>query len=133
MPARTMPWGGVGAARGALPRAAGFRMAARRLRLPPGEIDLLAVDGDTVVVVEVKSGRDTPFAELAARLGPAQRRRLARVAAWLERRPDLRRRAVRVDLVLVCFGRWPRSSVEHRRDEIRAAEDGFHGNAGSIR
>ncbi|MGE0191654.1 MAG: YraN family protein [Planctomycetota bacterium] len=109
----------------------GLRIAARRLRLPAGEVDLLALDGDTVVVVEVKSGRRTPFAELAARVGAAQRRRLARVVAWLERRPDLVGRAVRVDFVLVRFERWPRARVEHRRDQILPTEGTSRGQPAS--
>lgn len=95
-------------------RRSGHRIAARRLRLPGGEIDLLAVRGDDVVVIEVKTGRDVPFAELAARVTPGQARRLERVGAWLMGRPELIARPVRLDLVLVrLLGR--RHEIEHRR------------------
>jgi putative endonuclease len=67
----------------------GFTVLARNVRTRHGEIDLIAVDGRTLVFAEVKTrrsrgGRVPP--EPLAGLGPRQRVRLRRLAvAWLSR------------------------------------------------
>ncbi|MDH2910194.1 MAG: YraN family protein, partial [Candidatus Eremiobacteraeota bacterium] len=40
---------------------AGYRLLARNLRLPGGEIDLLFLDGSTLVVVEVKRRESSDY------------------------------------------------------------------------
>ncbi len=86
----------------------GYRLLARNLRTPAGEIDLLALADGAVVLVEVKSGRCAPREVLEARLRPPQRRRLRAAARWLRRRPALRPYRFRIDLVTVAFdGRRP--------------------------
>ncbi len=81
-------------------RLHGFRILARRLPTPVGEIDILARRGRVLAVVEVKRRAEVDGA-LAA-LGPAQRRRIERAVAWvLQHRPDLAGLEVRFDLVAV--------------------------------
>ncbi|MBI4576277.1 MAG: YraN family protein [Planctomycetes bacterium] len=60
-------------------RRRGWRTLGRRLRTPAGELDLVATRGDELLFVEVK-GRRRGLAVEA--LGPAQRRRVVRAAAW---------------------------------------------------
>jgi putative endonuclease len=36
---------------------AGWRIVGRNVRLPSGELDIVALDGSTLVFVEVKAGR----------------------------------------------------------------------------
>jgi putative endonuclease len=81
-------------------RLAGYRVVERRLRTPVGEIDIVAVRGRILVLVEVKARAES--AEAAELVGPRQRRRLERAAAWLQaHRPHLAGHAVRFDLMLV--------------------------------
>jgi putative endonuclease len=87
-------------------RLKGYRILARRLRTPSGEIDLLARRGNLVIIVEVKA-RATRDEALAA-LSPRQQQRLAAAAAWLPRwRPALAACDIRLDLVAVSPRRWP--------------------------
>src|SRR5438128_1930651 len=87
--------------------AKGYRILGLRLRTPEGEVDLLAQRGNVLAVVEVKS-RQTLEAALAA-VGPAQRARLLRAGrALASRRPGLMRLNVRLDIVALAPGRWPR-------------------------
>jgi putative endonuclease len=96
-------------------RRRGYRLLVRNLRTPRGEIDLLALDGRALVVVEVKTSRTRAGRLLEARLGRRQRERLVAAGRWLARRPSLRCYRPRVDLVTVSFvGR--RSVVTIRRD-----------------
>lgn len=85
----------------------GYRVLARRLRYPVGEIDLLARRGGTLAVIEVKARRDAASAMEA--VTPRQQKRIARAAEWLlAERPALAGLALRFDVMLVTPWRWPR-------------------------
>ena len=94
--------------------AKGYRILGFRLRTPQGEIDLLAARGDVLAVVEVKI-RATLDAALEA-VTPDQRRRLRRAGAQLaaRRRRPLR---VRLDLIALAPGRWPRHIPDAWRED----------------
>lgn len=84
----------------------GWRILARRLRTPVGEIDLIARRGRTVAFVEVKARATVADADLSL-----DRRRLRRVAAAADavlaryaRPGDLSR----IDAIFIVPGRWPR-------------------------
>lgn len=100
----------------------GWRMVGRNVRLPSGELDIVALEGPTLVFVEVKAGR------AGARLGPERPahavgrrkqlklRRLAR--EWIaERRSPSGVSGYRFDVVGVRFGADGLADVDH----IRAA------------
>jgi putative endonuclease len=89
---------------------AGWELVQRNARTRHGELDLIAVDGETLVFVEVKAGR------AGAAFGPerpvlavdfrkqARIRRLA--TAWLSQRRGLPRYAdIRFDAIGVTFDR----------------------------
>ncbi len=84
----------------------GYRILGFRLRTPQGEIDLLALKGGVLAVVEVKS-RATPEAALEA-VHAEQRERLRRAGAQLAaNRPGLKGVTVRLDLIALSPGKWP--------------------------
>ena len=84
----------------------GYRILGFRLKTPQGEIDLLALKGRTLAVVEVKS-RTTPEAALEA-VHVEQRERLRRAGAQLAaNRPALKGLTVRLDLIALSPGKWP--------------------------
>lgn len=58
----------------------GARLVDQRFETPFGEIDLAFLDGETLLLVEVKSVGDLGFAE--ARVGQGQRRRLRNVVEF---------------------------------------------------
>ncbi len=83
----------------------GYEVVARNHRTRYGEIDLVAADADTLVIVEVKTrrGDGSPWDNLDARKR-AQVRRMGR--AYLNDVADRpRRRAVRFDAIGVRFDR----------------------------
>src|SRR5690606_36483921 len=87
-------------------RLRGYRVLARRVRTPVGEIDIVAVRRGVLAFVEVKARPDISSA--AAALGAGQRHRLARAAeAFLAGRRDLTGRDLRFDVMLVRPARWP--------------------------
>lgn len=87
-------------------RLKGWRILARRVRAPGGEVDVIARRGRIVAFVEVKARASDGAAGLAL-----DRYRLKRVAAAAERlAPRFVRNgdAMRIDAVFVVPGRWPR-------------------------
>ncbi len=89
-------------------RMQGWRIVARRLRLPMIELDLVVRRGHLLAVVEVKWRQTADEALHALRAGPL--RRLQAAAAELALREAARGRPVsaRVDLIALAPGRWPR-------------------------
>ena len=90
-------------------RAKGFRILARDLRLPGGELDLVARRGKLLIFVEVKARGD--LASAAEAVTPRQRQRIARAAEiFLSRNPQLAGLDQRFDVILLSGGRrlaWP--------------------------
>jgi len=102
---------------------AGWRVVERNARTRFGELDIVAMDGATLVFIEVKAGRaDAAFGPERPILsvGPRKQLRVRRLATALmaERRDLPRYREIRFDAVGVTFDRQDRVvDVEH----IRAA------------
>ncbi len=97
-------------------RLLGYRVIARRLRTPVGEIDILARRRDVLAVVEVKA-RQTSRAALES-LTPRQRGRLQRAAQWLiAGRPDLAELKVRFDVIAIAPWRLPVRIIDAWRPE----------------
>jgi len=96
----------------------GYQILAFRLKGRGGEIDILARRGRVLAVVEVKR-RATMEAALLA-LGPEQHRRLAAAGQAVARgRPGLNGLNLRIDMVALAPGRFPR----HLRGVISTGAD----------
>lgn len=95
-------------------RLKGYRILARRVRLPAGEIDLIARKGDVLAFVEVKARSD--FTSAANAVTASSWMRINRAAdSWTARRPDLRALSWRFDLVAIR----PRRRPMHLADQWR--------------
>jgi putative endonuclease len=85
-------------------RQRGYQILERGCRSKLGEIDLVALEGDTIVLVEVKTRRSDESGTPAEAVGPMKQRRLTRAAlGYLKARNLLEQRA-RFDVVAVT---WP--------------------------
>jgi len=100
-------------------RRRGYRLHARNLQTPRGEIDLLAEEAGQIVLVEVKATRGPAGVPLARRYGRGQRARQRAAARWLARQRVFRNATFRHDLVMVTFDGW-HSLVTIRRDILRS-------------
>jgi putative endonuclease len=99
---------------------AGWQILGRNIRLPSGELDIVALDGSTLVFVEVKAGRvgATLGPELPAHaVGPRKQLKLRRLAReWIaERRGPSGVSGYRFDVVGVGFGPDGLADVDHVR------------------
>jgi putative endonuclease len=99
--------------------ARGYTIMERNFRCRAGEIDLVALDGPTVVFVEVRSRRGeragTPFESVDAR----KQARLTLVARHFLAARRLGESDVRFDVVGVRFDREP-PALEHVRSAFEA-------------
>ena len=85
----------------------GYQILAFRLKGRGGEIDILARRGRILAVVEVKRRRTIEAAILS--LGPEQHGRLAAAGQAVARsRPSLQGLILRIDMVALAPGRFPR-------------------------
>jgi putative endonuclease len=94
--------------------ACGLTILERNVRVPGGELDLVARDGDEIVFVEVRSRRHGSRFSPEATIDRAKRARLARAAdAWLSRRETPLARC-RFDVVAVVSSRGGYRLRHHR-------------------
>ncbi len=87
-------------------RLKGYRILARRVRTPVGEVDLVARRGRTLVFVEVKARPDLDSAGTA--IHPRSAIRISRASNLLFARFGSDCVSVRIDAVLVTPRRFPR-------------------------
>ena len=97
-------------------RLRGYRILARRFRVPSGEIDLIVRRGQVLAAIEVKARAD--FATAGEAVTERQRRRIARALEhFLLIHPELARLVLRFDVMLVAPGRWPRHIADAWRTD----------------
>jgi putative endonuclease len=93
--------------------ARGAEVLDRNWRIRDGEIDLVVAERGAVVVVEVKTRRSTRFGTPAEAVTPTKAARLRRLAgAWLRAHPDVRARAIRIDIASVLVDAGGRAHVD---------------------
>ena len=124
--AGTAHWGSAASAPpSAYLRRLGYRIVARRERGRLGELDLVAVDGRTVVFVEVKTRRTHQAGHPAEAVDLDKQRRLTRLALAFLKRHDLLEYPARFDVLAVT---WPegarRPVVEHIPNAFEAVGRG---------
>jgi putative endonuclease len=91
-------------------RAQFFRVLARRVKTPVGEIDLIMRRGNLTVFVEVKA-RAFSHQELDALMAVNRRRIVNAAQMWLMRRPELAAGDLRFDVIFLAPFAWPRHIV----------------------
>ncbi|MGD9855326.1 MAG: YraN family protein [Planctomycetaceae bacterium] len=105
-------------------RRHGFRILARQSRSRIGEIDLIALDGDTVVFVEVKTRSSHTAGHPSEAVTFSKQRQLTRAAlAWLKRRRLLNQRG-RFDVVAITWSDSGPPQIEHYRNAFEPSGSG---------
>jgi putative endonuclease len=94
---------------------AGFTILARNWRCPVGEIDIVARDGDVLVIAEVKTRSSLAFGSPAEAITRRKADKLRELAlTWLQEHPGGRRK-VRFDVVSVLLPKSGSAQLEHLR------------------
>src|SRR5260221_10734566 len=85
-------------------RKLSYRILASNLSDQLGEIDLLALDGGTIVVVEVRSSESKDCQALASTVDAEKQKRLTNATLRFLQRKKLLNVSVRFDVLAIC---WP--------------------------
>jgi len=97
----------------------GYRLLARRLDSPLGELDIIAVDGRTVVFAEVKTRTTADAGHPADAIDERKRRRMTQAALAYLKANRLLQCSARFDVVAIT---WP---AEGRRPVVEHFENAF--------
>jgi putative endonuclease len=103
----------------------GYTIVSRRERGRLGELDLVAVDGRTVVFIEVKTRRTHDAGHPAEAVGPEKQQRLTRLALAFLKRHDLLEHQARFDVLAIT---WPQTArkpvIQHIQNAFEAVGRG---------
>ena len=85
-----------------------------------GEIDLIAVDGRTIVFIEVKTRTTHDAGHPADAVDEAKQKRLTRVALSYMKRHDLLEYQARFDVIAVTWPAQGKPTIEHFKNAFEA-------------
>lgn len=97
-------------------RRQGWTIVARNASCPLGELDIVALDGATLVFVEVRSTAGNDTAIPAASVDREKQSRLSRMALWFRLRHRLQALDMRFDVLAVAWPPGGQPRIEHYRD-----------------
>lgn len=96
-------------------RRQGLTVLARNWRCPRGELDIIARDGSTLVVCEVKTRRGTGYGAPVEAVGPRKLRRLRELALrWLDEQ-QVHAPEIRIDVIGVLRPQAGPTVITHVR------------------
>ncbi len=85
-------------------RSKGYRILERNFRLPFGEIDIVASEGDFIVFVEVKTRKDAGIAVPQMAVNSRKQRQITKAALGYLQRKRIVDRSCRFDVVAITCG-----------------------------
>ena len=100
-------------------RRQGYKIVGRNITNPSGrrlgEIDIVALDGENVVFVEVKTRKSADM-PLGLSIRPEKLRRLARIGEWYMKRAGWLSRKYRFDMVGIVEYPGKEAEIQHIKD-----------------
>lgn len=93
----------------------GLTIVERNWRCQSGEIDIVALDGDTLVLVEVKTRKSAAKGSPEDAITPAKQRRYARLASAYIQHAGLEGTAARFDVIALLVIAEDRALLRHHR------------------
>jgi putative endonuclease len=104
-------------------RRLGYIIVARTSRFRRGELDIVAVDGRTVVFVEVKTRRSSDPGDPLEAVTPEKQRRLTRAALLYLKRHRLLKHSARFDVLAVTWANLKKPpEIQHIKNAFEAAD-----------
>jgi putative endonuclease len=103
----------------------GWRIVDRNVRVGGGEIDIIAVDGDELVIVEVRTRRIGRLAPPVATVGPRKMKHTLKSARHYVERVLSYDGNWRIDIVAVTVDSGGKARIELFRDAATGMEGGY--------
>ncbi|MDP2401060.1 MAG: YraN family protein [Actinomycetota bacterium] len=100
---------------------AGMTVVERNWRDKSGEIDIVALDGETLVIVEVKTRRAITAGSPEESVSPTKQKRLTRLGRIYMERAGLSECDVRFDVVAILVLAEDRALLRHHRAAFAAS------------
>jgi len=98
----------------------GFRILARDWRSRLGQIDIVAEDGDMLVLVEVKARRGTAFGTPEEAVDERKQRKLRMLLELYRAQTHRQKQPCRIDVIgLLMDGAMTVTKTEHIRDAVQ--------------
>jgi putative endonuclease len=98
----------------------GFRILARDWRSRLGQIDILAEDGDTLVLIEVKARRGVGFGTPEEAVDARKQRKLRTLLELYRAQTHRQKQPCRIDVIgLLMDGALTVTGVQHIRDAVQ--------------
>jgi len=97
-----------------------------------GEIDIIALEGETLVFVEVKTRRSDEFADVITAVDLRKQRQITRTARAYRRVFGIREIEIRFDVVTVLMPKYSEPVITHTRSywtEAKFRKRNWHGSA----
>ncbi len=98
-----------------------LRIIERNYLCPFGELDIIALDGDEVVFVEVKTRAGDEAQDLMETVGPAKWKKVEKAARHYLHYKRLADRPCRFDLITLLWPKHGKPQVEHIEDAYQPA------------
>ncbi len=100
-------------------RKLGYRVLSRNYHCPAGEIDIVALDADTVVFAEVRTRRSEASDDIEEFVNPSKQRQVARVARYYVHQHHAEEHPCRFDVILVIVPPDGRPLIRHIPDAFQ--------------
>lgn len=94
---------------------AGMTVVERNWRVPAGEIDIVALDGDALVLCEVKTRKSAAKGSPEEAVTPARQRRYRKLAAAYIQQAGIDPVSVRFDVITILVVAPDRALLRHHR------------------
>jgi putative endonuclease len=107
--------------------ARGYRILARNVRSPSGELDFVAEDGGVLVFIEVKARQTQAFGGLPYAVDPRKQSRIVKQAAQYLARHQIGDRPCRFDVVLLDAGLEGNGGIELLQDAFAVPDGSLFG------
>jgi len=101
---------------------AGMTVVERNWRIPAGEIDIIALDGETLVLCEVKTRKTVAKGSPEESVTPAKQRRYRTLASAYVQQAGLESADVRFDVVSLLVVAPDRALLRHHRGAFDVQE-----------
>ncbi|MDR3110169.1 MAG: YraN family protein [Planctomycetaceae bacterium] len=101
-------------------RKLGCRIIARNVLLDGGEIDIVALDGDWLVFVEVKTRSSRQFGLPQDAVTKGKRKRMIRLANQFIQQNNYESNSIRFDIIAITWRKGEKPKIEHLKNAFDA-------------